>query len=59
MAPDAALPEKFCVRCEDPIPAGEGRFFRAILRGGRRMLEYFCAPCFKIWNPRAAARLGA
>lgn len=52
-------PTKFCVRCEEPILAWNDRYFRAILVGGQRLVEYFCAPCFKIWSPAAAKRLNA
>lgn len=52
-------PVKFCIRCEDPILPEDERFFRAIVVRGQRLVEYFCVPCFKKWNPRAAERLRA
>lgn len=50
---------KFCIRCEDPLDSLASRFFRGITEGGvvKNVIEYFCEPCFAIWNPILARKI--
>lgn len=52
---------KFCICCEKELAPLEPRFFRAIQENGVfvRVLEFFCTPCFKVFDPISAQRMNA